>query len=145
MRNLAKVVSMMPKRRRTIIPQKTLQPHRAAKQLKQCELVIQPEDDHGVHLRQTAHTTRFCQQFVARTYPPNVNSFTLGKMNQICYFCTALQFKGENLNCCHKGKVTLPPLASYPEELRLLLTIHTAQSRNFCQYIRQYNSSLAFA
>ncbi|KAK7089794.1 hypothetical protein V1264_024238 [Littorina saxatilis] len=83
--------------------------------------------------------------FLARLFPPKVNPFSLGKMNQMCSFCQAFHFLKENHNCCHKGKVQLPPLATYPQEIEQLLTRNTPQSLNFREHIRQYNSSLAFA
>ena len=85
------------------------------------------------------------QIFKARQFPPVVQTFSLGKMDQKCIYCGALYFRGENVNCCHKGKVELPPLAPYPQEFRNLLTSHNAQSTHFQDQIRQYNSSMAFA
>ncbi|KAF2368175.1 hypothetical protein FHG87_001061 [Trinorchestia longiramus] len=43
-----------------------------------------------------------------------------GAMDVRCQFCGALRFQREQLNCCHNGKVSLPPLQEYPENLRLL-------------------------
>ncbi|KAF2345653.1 hypothetical protein FHG87_023591 [Trinorchestia longiramus] len=43
-----------------------------------------------------------------------------GAMDVLCQFCGALRFQREQLNCCHNGKVSLPPLQEYPENLRLL-------------------------
>jgi hypothetical protein len=87
------------------------------------------------------------QQFAGRQFPPQVNAFSIGAMDKTCEFCQALLFKGETklLQCCHKGKVMLPPLAPYPDEMRNLLTENTAQSRHFLSLIRQYNSAMAFA
>ncbi|XP_064631699.1 uncharacterized protein LOC135489987 [Lineus longissimus] len=71
--------------------------------------------------------------------------FTLGAMNTVCQFCEALRFKKEPLNCCHNGKINLPPLPQYPHQLEPLFTTNTAMTRNFLDNIRQYNSSVAFA
>ena len=83
--------------------------------------------------------------FIGRVFPPMVDPFTTGKMETECNFCNALHFATEKRICCHGGKVLLPPLAPYPEDLRQLLTSQNAQTRNFLKNIRQYNSSLAFA
>ena len=66
-------------------------------------------------------------------------------MDVVCQFCGAYRFRGEELNCCHNGKVLLPPLPEYPPEFQQLLTSNNEQSRNFKENIRQYNSSVSFA
>jgi hypothetical protein len=66
-------------------------------------------------------------------------------MDNACNHCNALHFKGENINCCHSGKVDLPPLAPYPAEFRAMLTSNDADSKHFLDSIRQYNSSMTFA
>ena len=53
-------------------------------------------------------------RFIGRVYAPNVDPFSVGKMEKECGFCGPLQFPNEKSNCCHKGKVVLPPLAPYP-------------------------------
>lgn len=93
----------------------------------------------------TMHHLPRQQPFVARLFPPQVDPFSLGKMDQTCPFCQALHFAGEKHNCCHKGKIKLPDLGICPPEIKQLLTTNTPQSLNFCEHIRQYNSSLAFA
>ena len=65
-------------------------------------------------------------------------------MKTRCTYCNALHFAIEKRICCHEGKVLLPPLAPYPEDLRQLLTSRNVRSRNFLKNIRQYNCSLAF-
>ena len=90
------------------------------------------------------------EQFRGRQFPPRVEAFSLGAMTQLCAFCSALKFSGEVGNrkltkCCQSGKVTLPPLAPYPPELRILLSGDNPDSRHFLDFIRQYNSSMAFA
>ena len=60
-------------------------------------------------------------------------------------YCGALRFEREQLNCCHNGKVSLPPLQEYPEILRLLFYADNAEGSNFRRNIRNYNSALAFA
>ena len=66
-------------------------------------------------------------------------------MDYICEFCKALIFFNEGTRCCYNGKIVLPDLEPYPSELRTLLTGHTPASINSREYIRQYNSSFAFA
>ena len=56
-----------------------------------------------------------------------------------------MRFPNESLNCCHSGKVRLPPLESYPMELKDLLTSITTESCNFHDSIRQYSSAFSFA
>ena len=90
----------------------------------------------------TAHNVRL---FVGRQFPPQVEVFSIGHMTEQCQFCQAFRFPMEPLNCCHNGKVSLPPLSPYPQELKNLLTQNNAQSRNFKENIRQYNSAVAFA
>ena len=85
-------------------------------------------------------------KFIARrTTKPNVVPYYVGPMNKPCQYCNALRFTNESLNCCHNGKVNLPQLSSYPVEFRNLLTSNTSHGNNFREYIRQYNSSFAFA
>ena len=61
-------------------------------------------------------------------------------MDVRCQYCGALRFEREQLNCCHNGKVSLPPLQEYPEILRLLFYADNAEGSNFRQNIRNYNS-----
>ncbi|KAF2356072.1 Helitron helicase-like domain [Trinorchestia longiramus] len=68
-----------------------------------------------------------------------------GAMDVQCKFYGALRFQREQLNCCHNGKVLLPPLQEYPENLRLLFDADGAEGSNFRQNIRNYNSAFAFA
>ena len=59
---------------------------------------------------------------------------------------SALPFPSEPLNCCHNGKVSLPPLGDYSSPLKDLFTgSNTAESSNFQENIRQYNSGFSFA
>ncbi|KAF2355228.1 hypothetical protein FHG87_014016 [Trinorchestia longiramus] len=50
-----------------------------------------------------------------------------GAMDVRCQFCGALRFQIEQLNCCHNGKVSLPPLQEYPKNLRLLFDAYGAE------------------
>ncbi|KAF2356757.1 hypothetical protein FHG87_012486 [Trinorchestia longiramus] len=54
-----------------------------------------------------------------------------GAMDVRCQFCGALRFQREQLNCCHNGKVSLPPLQEYPENLRLLFDANGAEGSAF--------------
>ena len=65
----------------------------------------------------------------------------VGALSHTCLHCRASRFPGEPLNCCHNGKVELPPLSPYPEEMEQLIT----SRENFRVNIRQYNSTFAFA
>uniref|UniRef100_A0A914V163 Helitron helicase-like domain-containing protein n=1 Tax=Plectus sambesii TaxID=2011161 RepID=A0A914V163_9BILA len=77
----------------------------------------------------------------------------LGPMNVVCKHCSALHFKGELAmrktdefaECCQTGKVQLPDLQPYPNELKQLLLGQDRSSQNFWDNIRSYNSALAFA
>jgi hypothetical protein len=90
----------------------------------------------------TAHNIA---RFIGRQCPPPVAVYSMGKMDIVCQFCQALHFKGELRNCCHNGKVALPQLSPYPADMNTLLTGNSAQSRNFMDNIRNYNSGIAFA
>jgi hypothetical protein len=85
------------------------------------------------------------QEFIGRQFPPQVDTYRVGAMDVVCQFCGAHRFPREELNCCHNGKVLLPPLPEYPPEFEQLLTSNDEQSRNFRENIRQYNSSVSFA
>ena len=93
------------------------------------------------HLRQRP------TKFKARQFPPVVERFSLGPFDKKCEYCGAIRFKNEfdETNCCHKGKVDLPPLDPYPDELKALLTYNDTESTHFLDNIRQYNSSMSFA
>ena len=82
--------------------------------------------------------------FAARDMNPIITPHSIGPMNNICPHCNALRFIDEPLNCCHNGKITLPEL-SFPEDLKQLLLGKSAQSKNFRDNTRQYNSAFAFA
>ena len=62
-----------------------------------------------------------------------------------CPLCRALRFQSEPLNCCHNGKVNLPPLGVFPSALKSLFTDSTELATNFQRNIRQYNSAFSFA
>lgn len=85
------------------------------------------------------------EQYVGRQFPPQVQPFSIGKMDVTCGFCGAHRFEKEKLNCCHNGKVMLPPLPDYPMEFKELLTSNSEQSKHFLGQIRQYNSAVSFA
>ena len=81
----------------------------------------------------------------------------IGPMNNVCCECGALMFKGENSKgklssnqatfslCCSNGTIKLPPIKDPPEKLKNLLKGKSQKDQAFCQNIRAYNSSLAFA
>ena len=68
----------------------------------------------------------------------------IGAMDSQCSFCDAVQFHRESINCCHGGKISLPPLCPIPVAIYNLLTADT-KARHFHEHVRLYNSSLAFA
>ena len=47
--------------------------------------------------------------------------------------------------CCNKGKVSLPDLNEFPQELRHLLLGDSAQAKQFREKIRVFNNCFAFA
>ena len=55
---------------------------------------------------------------------------TLGEFNVPCAHCRALKFVNEkNFKCCCEGKVSLPDLLEFPEQLRNLLSSDSAQAK----------------
>ena len=70
-------------------------------------------------------------QYAARVFSPQVPEFSLGLMDVVCDFCLALRFRGEAKNCCHNGKVSLPPSLPYPTYLMPLFIANNSQSKNF--------------
>ena len=83
----------------------------------------------------------------------------MGKMNFSCSQCSALMFKDEKYEgrlfgnpptasfslCCSNGAVRLPPIKDPPKILQNILSGNTKMDCDFCQNIRTYNNSLAFA
>ncbi|XP_037926298.1 uncharacterized protein LOC119661154 [Hermetia illucens] len=68
-------------------------------------------------------------------------SVVIGKMDEICMYCSALKFKNETPGiCCTSGKVKLPELHPPPEPLSTLLSGVTPESKHFLQNIRKYIS-----
>ena len=84
-------------------------------------------------------------EFITRTVNPDITSYYVGPMNNVCEYCNAMRFTNESLNSCHNSKVSLPELSPYLEELKDLLISDSVQAKNFRDYIRQYNSAFAFA
>ena len=89
----------------------------------------------------------------ARVYSEPIDFHSLGSMNVKCPNCHALHFLAEKLThscntnpkfgvCCLQGKVHLPPLPPFPQELRDLYTDPSDQL-SFCTNICQYNSAFA--
>ena len=77
-------------------------------------------------------------------------------MNCKCFHCGAYFWSDEKLSistktnlkfglCCMNGKIVLPLFQKPPDFLCSLLTELTSEARTFRNYIRMYNSSLAFA
>ncbi|UYV70096.1 hypothetical protein LAZ67_7001779, partial [Cordylochernes scorpioides] len=78
---------------------------------------------------------------------PVPTEYIIGGLDIVCPYCSALHFPGETVgsSCCHKGKVILPTLSSFPYEMMELMTSNSVEAKYFQTNIRSYNSSLAFA
>ncbi|UYV75648.1 hypothetical protein LAZ67_13000844 [Cordylochernes scorpioides] len=78
---------------------------------------------------------------------PVPTDYIIGGLDIVCPYCSALHFPGETVgsSCCHKGKVILPTLSSFPYEMMELMTSNSVEAKYFQTNIRSYNSSLAFA
>ncbi|UYV76743.1 hypothetical protein LAZ67_14001932, partial [Cordylochernes scorpioides] len=78
---------------------------------------------------------------------PVPTEYNIGGLDIVCPYCSALHFPGETVgsSCCHKGKVILPTLSSFPYEMMELMTSNSVEAKYFQTNIRSYNSSLAFA
>jgi hypothetical protein len=70
-----------------------------------------------------------------------VEEHNIGSMCNNCG--QELNTSKKNTKCCHHGKVSLEPLSETPTLLTELLTGNTAN--NYREYIREYNSAMAFA
>ena len=82
--------------------------------------------------------------FGRRDIMPELNN--IGPMTSVCEHCLALKFEAEkSFKCCNEGKVSLPNLEPYPQELSDLMLEDTAQGKNFRANIRQFNSAFSFA
>ena len=81
----------------------------------------------------------------------------VGEPNKKCLKCGALNYSGEWIGnkasghfsiCCQNGQVTMPAnrlLKPIPGFLKYLFTEQDSRSKGFREFIRQINSSLAFA
>ena len=83
----------------------------------------------------------------------NVPDYDVGKMDQRCQHCGAVNFRGELENghfniCCSNGKVVQPEscvVRQPPDLLMCLLSENTTEARNFRENIIRYNSAMVFA
>ena len=73
-----------------------------------------------------------------------IEPFSIGEMNLRCEHCGAYKFRNESFNCCTNGKVLLPPLQPYPEELKPLFDGRDEESVSFLKNIRNYNCAFSF-
>lgn len=74
---------------------------------------------------------------------------SVGDMDKICKHCSAMLYAGEVSDgsssiCCHKGKISLPPV-TVPNELRSLIEQNDSKTANYLLHIRNFNNALAFA
>jgi len=80
---------------------------------------------------------------------PNVHTFSVGCLQEVCQHCSALYFKPEKNTggrftlCCYDGKIKLPP-TTFPEELKRLYTSSDKEAKNFRENIRQYTNAMSF-
>jgi hypothetical protein len=86
---------------------------------------------------------------------PEVPRNSVGEMNVLCSSCAAYMWMSERKvsssisnpkfqMCCAAGQAVLPPLNPIPEVIVDLLKKNDAQSKEFKQKIRTYNSALSF-
>ena len=78
-----------------------------------------------------------------------VQTHTVGAMDQVCTYCSAKLFVGELLQgsssiCCHKGKVKLPEV-HVSDDLKALIERNDCNTKNYLDNIRSYNNAFAFA
>ena len=74
------------------------------------------------------------------------SSFSIGRCDVICEFCSAYRFPTERLFCCENGKVQIEDyFQDFPPELKNLFLIRNAHGLNFKENIRKFNSAFAFA
>ena len=81
-----------------------------------------------------------------------IKCFHLGNMNVECKYCKSINFAAEQPNdelfnsCCRKGKVKLPERSKpYPPFMKEILSdLNHPNHDNFIEFIRNYNSELAF-
>ena len=63
-----------------------------------------------------------------------------------CEFCSAIKFENEDeFKCCNKGKVSLPDLNEFPQELRYLILRDSVQAKHFRTGIRVFRNCFALA
>lgn len=88
-------------------------------------------------------------------YQEPLHRHDLGRMEYECRHCGALHWLSEKLasssdsspefpTCCDHGLIKLPDLQPPPDQLMALFTGSDSQSRNFREYIWEYNRALAF-
>ena len=78
---------------------------------------------------------------IRKMCPPNLNYVDSGNMDYVCSNCSAIFWKTEfSKKSCHYGKVILPPLSEYNEDLKKLL-----YDKNFKELIRYYNNKYSLA
>ena len=75
-----------------------------------------------------------------------VHYFSVGRMDTVCPFCSALLWPTERKSiCCQMGKVSIPPFPQPPTILRELWTAGTYDAKMFRKHARRLNAALALA
>ncbi|KAJ8914401.1 hypothetical protein NQ315_017495 [Exocentrus adspersus] len=105
------------------------------------ELDVDRRRNQGNHLP----TYLMAHERVSRFGPSDLGSFT-----RMCNHCNAKYFTAEMTTlrqytrCCHKGKVSLEPLAAMPDVLKNLFRGTHPSSRHFRRYVLCYNHAFQF-
>ena len=112
---------------------------------------------HAKQLRHSvSHASRAALLTIDDYTNASVDTFSVGPLDQICPYCSALMFAAERVGrdghfnlCCSNGKLrylweNLEANPSCPEPLHSLLTKSTRQAKDFQDKIRCYNSALSF-
>ena len=82
-----------------------------------------------------------CQIYIINMYrvalsDSEVDHLYKGALNSQCGFCGALKFHWESINCCHSGKVSVPPVQAVPTTTHTFLTADTEEGHHFREHIR---------
>ena len=76
-----------------------------------------PQESACTNVPQIPNTESSIRYIARAMNSHDIVPYPVGPMNNICPYCSALHCPNEPLNCYHNGKVSLPLLSRYPEEL----------------------------